>query len=117
MAGTSLKKELHLPDLRFAGNVLAGPDAGDVVAGESDGRLALAVESPAVLVKIEVQVVEAVLLATVGKVVHVNRGQVEEEQRLCVSADARLLEYTSRFSPRYTSKSERMTGSPDTNSS
>ena len=76
MAGTSLKRELHLPDLRFAGDVLAGPDAGDVVAGESDGRLALAVEYHAALVEIEVQVVEAILLAMVGKVVHVNRGQV-----------------------------------------
>ncbi len=86
----------------FHAHVLAGTDASNIILRESHRRQASPAEYHAAPGEIEVQVVKAVLLAMVGKVVHVNRVQVEEEHRFGVGAGARLLDVDQRvFAERY----------------
>ena len=66
-------------------------------AGERDCRQAFAVESLAVRLEIEVQVVIAVLLAMAGQVSHVGGNQVQKERCLRVGAGARLLDEDQTF--------------------
>ena len=87
--------ELGFPEVMetaFHGHVLAGGDAGNSILRERDSGHTPPVEYLAALDEIEVQVVKAVLLAPVGKVVPVNRVQGEKEPRRRVGRGARLLD-------------------------
>ena len=91
--------ELLLPEVietAVCPHVLAGAEAGDTVCRERDCRQTLALESLAVRLEIEVQVVEAVLLAMVGEIVHVGGNQVQKERCRRVGAGARLLSVDQR---------------------
>ena len=82
--------EAAVPDLAFAGDELAGADRGDGVVRQIPPRYADSSPDETVDRECKVEVVEAVLLAVAGEVVHVNQVQVEEECRFSVLRGAPL---------------------------
>jgi len=97
MAGKLLNdRQLDLPKLAFAANVLAGSDTFDGISRELACCRALSVELPAMLGKVKVLVVKAVPLPMFGKVGPVNRNDMQKEARCRVRGAAPLFDVNQR---------------------